>query len=65
MRAAMAQYSCPPGSAIVFTESLLHAANDWRNLGQSALRRVQLLQFPVGPMAPAQPQPRDHRGHAA
>ena len=31
MRAAMAQYSCPPGSAIVFTESLLHAANDWRN----------------------------------
>ena len=31
MRAAMAQYSCPPGSAIVFTESLLHAANDWLN----------------------------------
>ena len=43
MRAAMAQYSCPPGSAIVFTESLLHAANDWLNSGQSALRRLQLL----------------------
>ncbi|NKB70207.1 MAG: hypothetical protein GKR89_24310 [Candidatus Latescibacteria bacterium] len=31
MRAAMAQYSCPAGSAIVFTESLIHAANDWIN----------------------------------
>ena len=31
MRAAMAQYSCPAGSVIVFTESLIHAANDWTN----------------------------------
>jgi hypothetical protein len=31
MRAAMSQYSCPPGSVIVFTESLIHAANDWTN----------------------------------
>ncbi|MFT5087118.1 MAG: hypothetical protein ACI906_004090 [Candidatus Latescibacterota bacterium] len=31
MRAAMGQYSCPAGSVIVFTESLIHAANDWIN----------------------------------
>ncbi len=31
IRAAMDQYSCPPGSVIVFTESLAHAANDWTN----------------------------------
>jgi len=31
MRAAMDQYSCPPGSVIIFTESLIHAANDWIN----------------------------------
>ena len=31
LHAAMEQYSCPPGSAIVFTESLIHAANDWTN----------------------------------
>jgi len=24
-------YSCPPGSMLVFTESLIHAANDWIN----------------------------------
>ena len=28
---SMEHYSCPPGSAIIFTESLLHAANDWTN----------------------------------
>ena len=27
--AAMEDYGCPPGSAVIFTESLLHAANDW------------------------------------
>ena len=27
----METYSCPPGSAVIFTESLLHAANDWTN----------------------------------
>ena len=27
----MEDYSCPAGSAIVFTESLIHAANDWTN----------------------------------
>ncbi|MEE2710507.1 MAG: phytanoyl-CoA dioxygenase family protein [Gemmatimonadota bacterium] len=31
MRATMDEYSCPPGSAIIFTESLIHAANDWTN----------------------------------
>jgi|SaaInlV_165m_DNA_1040744.scaffolds.fasta_scaffold14548_2 hypothetical protein len=28
---AMAEYDCPAGSVIIFTESLLHAANDWTN----------------------------------
>lgn len=31
MRAAMDTYACPPGSVVVFTESLIHAANDWTN----------------------------------
>ena len=31
MRAIMDEYSCPPGSAVIFTESLVHAANDWTN----------------------------------
>jgi len=31
MRAAMDEYSCPPGSVVIFTESLVHAANDWTN----------------------------------
>jgi hypothetical protein len=31
LNAAMTEYSCPAGSVIVFTESLLHAANDWTN----------------------------------
>ncbi|MBT5873292.1 MAG: hypothetical protein HOH43_07715 [Candidatus Latescibacteria bacterium] len=31
MRAAMEGYSCPAGSAVIFTESLIHAANDWTN----------------------------------
>ncbi|MDP6037965.1 MAG: phytanoyl-CoA dioxygenase family protein [Candidatus Latescibacteria bacterium] len=31
MRAAMDEYSCPPGSVVIFTESLIHAANDWTN----------------------------------
>jgi hypothetical protein len=31
LRAAMEDYSCPPGSVVIFTESLLHAANDWTN----------------------------------
>ena len=31
MRAAMDDYSCPPGSVVIFTESLVHAANDWTN----------------------------------
>ncbi len=31
MRAAMEDYSCPPGSVVIFTESLVHAANDWTN----------------------------------
>ena len=31
MRAAMEDYSCPAGSVLIFTESLLHAANDWTN----------------------------------
>ena len=29
IEATMEDYRCPPGSAIIFTESLLHAANDW------------------------------------
>ena len=28
---AMAEYNCPAGSVIIFTESLLHATNDWTN----------------------------------
>ena len=28
---AMDTYSCPAGSVVIFTESLLHAANDWTN----------------------------------
>ncbi len=31
MRAAMDDYSCPAGSVVIFTESLVHAANDWTN----------------------------------
>jgi hypothetical protein len=31
MRAAMEDYSCPAGSVIIFTESLIHAANTWSN----------------------------------
>jgi hypothetical protein len=31
MRAMMEDYSCPAGSVVVFTESLIHAANDWTN----------------------------------
>ena len=31
MRDTMDNYSCPPGSAVIFTESLVHAANDWTN----------------------------------
>ena len=31
MRAAMDDYGCPAGSAVIFTESLVHAANDWTN----------------------------------
>ena len=31
MHDAMEDYSCPPGSAVIFTESLVHAANDWTN----------------------------------
>ena len=30
-RATMDEYSCPPGSVVIFTESLVHAANDWTN----------------------------------
>lgn len=31
MRDAMSEYSCPAGSVVIFTESLIHAANDWTN----------------------------------
>ena len=31
IRAAMDGYSCPAGSVVIFTESLIHAANDWTN----------------------------------
>ena len=31
MREAMDNYSCPPGSVVIFTESLAHASNDWTN----------------------------------
>ena len=31
IRESMEDYSCPAGSAVIFTESLLHAANDWTN----------------------------------
>ena len=31
MVAMMEEYSCPPGSVVIFTESLTHAANDWTN----------------------------------
>jgi hypothetical protein len=31
MREVMDDYSCPPGSVVIFTESLVHAANDWTN----------------------------------
>ena len=31
INAAMEDYSCPAGSVVIFTESLLHAANDWTN----------------------------------
>ena len=31
MRMIMDDYSCPPGSVVIFTESLVHAANDWTN----------------------------------
>ena len=31
IRAVMDEYSCPAGSVVIFTESLVHAANDWTN----------------------------------
>ena len=31
MRESMESYSCPAGSVVIFTESLVHAANDWTN----------------------------------
>lgn len=31
IRAMMDEYRCPAGSAVIFTESLVHAANDWTN----------------------------------
>ncbi len=31
MRDTMEDYSCPAGSVVIFTESLIHAANDWIN----------------------------------
>lgn len=31
IRTMMDQYSCPAGSVVIFTESLIHAANDWTN----------------------------------
>ncbi|HIB88188.1 TPA: hypothetical protein EYN09_07690 [Candidatus Poribacteria bacterium] len=31
IRDAMSEYSCPAGSVVIFTESLIHAANDWTN----------------------------------
>lgn len=31
MRGLMDDYACPPGSVVIFTESLIHAANDWTN----------------------------------
>ena len=31
IRGMMDDYSCPPGSVVIFTESLLHATNDWTN----------------------------------
>ena len=29
MQDSMETYSCPAGSVLIFTESLLHASNDW------------------------------------
>jgi hypothetical protein len=29
MQDAMESYSCPAGSVLIFTESLIHASNDW------------------------------------
>ena len=29
----MRSYSCPPGSLLLFTESLLHASADWTHKG--------------------------------
>eukprot|EP01043_Picozoa_sp_COSAG02_P019855 COSAG02_NODE_967_length_15586_cov_9.185704_11_plen_178_part_00 len=40
MRAAMEDYACPAGSVVIFTESLIHAANDWTN---PANRRVAIF----------------------
>jgi len=31
MRETMKGYSCPAGSVVIFTESLIHAANEWTN----------------------------------
>ena len=31
MRDMMDDYSCPPGSVVIFSESLVHAANNWTN----------------------------------
>ena len=31
MQDSMESYSCPAGSVLIFTESLIHAANDWTN----------------------------------
>ena len=29
MQDSMEDYSCPAGSVVIFTESLIHASNDW------------------------------------
>ena len=29
MQDSMESYSCPAGSVLIFTESLIHASNDW------------------------------------
>ena len=31
LRTVMVDYSCPPGSVVIFTESLLHASKPWTN----------------------------------
>ena len=60
----MEDYSCPAGSAVIFTESLLHAANDWTNLDNPRCAVFNCYNSLWAQWPPAESGSRDHRGDA-